>query len=102
MTQPIKNMALEELLEMEKTIQQQIAQQRDARRKDILNQIADLVRQYNLTYDEVVKTIRGSAKRGKAPAMYRNPANPRQTWSGKGNPPQWFKQAPNPNLLRID
>jgi len=26
----------------------------------------------------------------KLPAKYRNPANPEQTWSGKGRPPEWF------------
>jgi len=102
MTKPdLQNMDLEELLKMEQTVQAQIARKRDAKRKEILQQISDLVRQYNLTYDEVVRSIRNTAKRGKAPAMYRNPTNPRQTWSGKGNPPQWYKQAPDPEALRI-
>lgn len=101
MTNNTKNMSLEELLALERTVQEQISKQRDAKRKEVLGQISDLVYQYGLTYDEVVRAIRNTAKRGKAPAMYRNPANPRQTWSGKGVAPQWFKQAPDPEALRI-
>lgn len=96
-----KNMSLEELLALERTVQEQISKQRDAKRKEVLSQISELVHQYGLTYDEVVRAIRNTAKRGKAPAMYRNPANPRQTWSGKGVPPQWFKQVSDPETLRI-
>jgi len=29
----------------------------------------------------------------KRPAAYRNPANPAETWSGRGEPPEWFKLA---------
>lgn len=102
MSQNPKSMDLEELLALERTVQEQIAKQREAKRKEVLTQIGDLVRQYGLTYDEVVRSIRSTAKRGKAPAMYRNPANPRQTWSGKGTAPVWFKQASDPEALRID
>ncbi|MDH3211127.1 MAG: H-NS histone family protein [Myxococcales bacterium] len=26
-------------------------------------------------------------------ALYRNPVNPAETWSGRGQQPRWFKQA---------
>lgn len=29
----------------------------------------------------------------KAPAKYKNPADPAKTWTGKGRQPQWFKDA---------
>lgn len=28
-----------------------------------------------------------------SPPKYRNPANPEQTWTGKGRQPEWFKSA---------
>lgn len=28
-----------------------------------------------------------------SPPKYRNPANPEQTWTGKGRQPEWFKTA---------
>lgn len=36
---------------------------------------------------------RPAAKRGKVPPKYRNPAEPSQTWSGRGKRPNWFKAA---------
>jgi len=36
---------------------------------------------------------KGAAKASKSPAKYHNPANPSQTWSGRGRQPQWFKDA---------
>ncbi|MGC9370481.1 MAG: H-NS family nucleoid-associated regulatory protein [Paracoccaceae bacterium] len=35
----------------------------------------------------------GAKKKAKAPARYRNPADPSQTWSGRGRQPGWIKQA---------
>ncbi|HMM57578.1 MAG: H-NS histone family protein [Proteobacteria bacterium] len=32
-------------------------------------------------------------KRGKAAPKYRNPADPAQTWSGRGKRPRWFNAA---------
>lgn len=32
-------------------------------------------------------------KAGKDDVKYRNPANPDQTWSGRGKRPNWFKEA---------
>ena len=38
---------------------------------------------------------RGTAKSAKSvnPPKYRNPANPSQTWTGKGRRPEWIKAA---------
>lgn len=32
---------------------------------------------------------------------FRNPANPEQTWTGRGKKPGWLKQAADPEALRI-
>ena len=34
-----------------------------------------------------------SGPKTKAPARYKNPADPDQTWTGKGRQPNWFKAA---------
>lgn len=34
-----------------------------------------------------------SARKPKAAAKYKNPADPTQTWSGRGRKPGWFKEA---------
>lgn len=35
----------------------------------------------------------GGGKGERAPVKYQNPANPSQTWSGRGKRPGWFKDA---------
>ena len=39
-------------------------------------------------------TLIGSTRkrRERTPAKYRNPDNPRQTWTGKGRQPVWLKE----------
>lgn len=34
-----------------------------------------------------------AAKKAPLPPKYKNPANPAQTWSGRGRRPEWFKAA---------
>ena len=35
----------------------------------------------------------GKTNKSKSPAKYRNPADPTQTWSGRGRQPGWIKEA---------
>lgn len=96
-----KDLSLEEMLKKQKELEAFIAKRMEMKKKEVLNQIKELVRQHDLTYDEVVAVIRTQTVRGKAPAIYRNPENPRQTWSGKGDPPAWYVTAKDKEALRI-
>lgn len=98
----VENLPLDKLLALQQTVSSALEKQREQKKKEVLGQIQELVRQYDLPFDDVIRAIRGHAKRGKAPALYRNPDNPRQTWSGKGEPPVWFRNAKNPQDLRIE
>ena len=96
-----KNLSVDELLTMQNKLKEQLTKSLDSKRKEALSQIQELVTKYDLSFDEVVKAIRVTAKRGKAPALYRNPDKPRQTWSGKGDAPDWYSKAPNKEALKI-
>ena len=98
----VVNMPLDKLLELQQTVSSAVDKQREQKKREVLGQIQELVRQYDLPFDDVIRAIRGHAKRGKAPALYRNPDNPRQTWSGKGAAPGWFTKAKDPSALRIE
>lgn len=97
----MRNASLEELQEMQGKLTTFIERRMSVRKQEALDKIKHLTVEYELSYDEVVAAIRTSTKRGKAPPIYRNPENPRQTWSGKGDPPDWFKNHPKPESLRI-
>jgi DNA-binding protein H-NS len=50
-----------------------------------------LLKSEGYTFAEVYGARRG--KRGKVAPKYRNPANPAETWSGRGKRPRWFSAA---------
>lgn len=102
MQQPdVQNMSLDDLMALQKTVSRTIEKAKSAKKQEALDQVRKLVQQYELSYEEVTSVVRAIAKRGKAPALYRNPTNPRQTWSGKGMAPEWFKKVKDPESLRI-
>ena len=97
----MKNASLEELQEMQNKLSKFIDRRLQSRKQEALDKIRALAQEYDLTYDEVVAAVRTATKRGKAPAIYRNPDNARQTWSGKGEAPDWLKKHKDPEKLRI-
>lgn len=44
------------------------------------------------TVETVKRKTKAAPKKASAP-KYRNPAEPEQTWTGKGRQPEWFKAA---------
>lgn len=55
-----------------------------------------LVKAEGFGLDEVLGRSGGAARgkaRGKVKPKYRNPADPTQTWSGRGKRPRWFHAA---------
>lgn len=59
--------------------------------------MADIV---DMTPEEVLN-FSGRRRRSAGVPKYRNPANPEQTWTGRGKKPGWLKQAADPEALRI-
>jgi len=73
----------------------------------VLSKIVQLAKEAGLTADDIVKALGAgkTAKAGKAPRVakkgglagkkvapkYRNPANPEQTWTGRGVSPSWVQ-----------
>ncbi len=69
-----------------------------ARKRDLdaaRTQIQEIARSVGLSVHEIAgaKTKGNIVKEQKAPlaAVYRNPANSSQQWSGRGRPPAWVK-----------
>lgn len=101
-TNPIKpDPTIEELEQQQKAIADQIRQRQELNRKLAMDAIYKMIQDNKLDAREVADMINANARRKKAPAMYRSPTNPRQTWSGQGQPPHWFVEAPDKSKLRI-
>jgi DNA-binding protein H-NS len=100
-TDPFKEMSLEQLAEAQEKLTEYLARSMQSKKREALQQIQEIVKLHSLSYEEVVSAIRTTTKRGKAVAIYRNPENIRQTWSGKGEAPNWYTNAKDKNALKI-
>ncbi len=54
-----------------------------------------LIKAEGYIFDDIFGAARGKTKRVTTPVApkFRNPANPAQTWSGRGKRPHWFNDA---------
>jgi DNA-binding protein H-NS len=59
------------------------------------DKIHALIKAEGYAFEDIFGSTRGKAKRtgSPVPPKYRNPANPEQTWSGRGKRPHWFNDA---------
>ncbi|MDX2298920.1 MAG: H-NS histone family protein [Xanthomonadaceae bacterium] len=63
---------------------------------DVRRQLTTAAKDAGYTIDELFGTgsRKASSRTGtKVPPKYRNPANPDQTWTGRGKRPRWFNEA---------
>ncbi|NCT66828.1 MAG: H-NS histone family protein [Rhodanobacteraceae bacterium] len=82
---------LSDLIARAKTRQEELVKDKAAKLRDKINA---MVKAEGFGLDEVLGRGTARAKaRGKAKPKYRNPADPTQTWSGRGKRPRWFNAA---------
>lgn len=67
----------------------------DLRRKAEARTAAEAIaREHGFNLADLLGAEKAGKKKGqKNPAKYRNPANPAQTWTGRGRQPAWIKEA---------
>lgn len=82
---------LNDLISKAQLRQDEMRKEKVAKLREKIN---NLIKTEGYTFEDVFGTAR-KAKRsgGKVPPKYRNPANPTQTWSGRGKRPHWFNDA---------
>jgi DNA-binding protein H-NS len=83
---------LSDLIARAKARQEELVKEKASKLRDKINA---LVKAEGFGLDEVLgrnSGARGKA-RGKVKPKYRNPADPNQTWSGRGKRPRWFHAA---------
>lgn len=88
----INALSLKELKDLQAQVARAIASYEDRRKKEAVAELEDRARQMGFTLAELL----GAApvrKRAPASAKYANPANPSETWSGRGRKPRWFEAA---------
>ena len=83
---------LNELISLAQVRQTELKRENIARLRD---KVLDLIKSEGYSFEEVFAAGRAKAPRatGTVPPKFRNPANPEQTWTGRGKRPHWFSDA---------
>lgn len=86
----LENMSRDELKTLIKDAEKALKSV-DARRKAEAKRAAeDALREFGYSLDDIVS---GDGKGSKGVAKYANPADPTQTWTGRGRKPNWVLDA---------
>lgn len=94
----LEAMSLNELRDLQKRVAAAIATYEDRQKKAALAEVEELLRQrgYSLADITALPQRRAKAPRRAARAAaktYVNPADPSETWGGRGRRPRWFREA---------
>ncbi len=96
----LQQLSLDELHELQVSVEDEIALRRDAERNMLLEEIAALAKVRGFLLQELLQPLIDMAgirlscptKRArKAPIKFRHPDHPELVWSGRGKTPQWVK-----------
>jgi len=88
----IASLSIAELQELTKKIEQRLKQLHRAERTRILSQMEELAAGAGMNPEEVAAHFTNAKKAKKAGTpKYRNPADPTQTWTGRGRKPRWLE-----------
>jgi DNA-binding protein H-NS len=85
-------LSLKELKDLQAQVARAIGTYEDRRRKEALAELEEKAREMGFSLSELTGAP-VSRKRAAAAAKFANPANPAETWSGRGRKPRWFAEA---------
>ena len=86
----IENLSLPELKSLQNDVAIAIADFKKRKRAEALAEVKAVAQAKGFSLDELLGTASTKSKRGPVPAKYADPANPDNTWSGRGRKPKWL------------
>jgi DNA-binding protein H-NS len=86
----LKSMSVAKLQDLREKVDAAIAEKVTARRHELEAELSGLAR---IDGRRVTKPGPRRGRRGPVAPKYRNPADPSQTWAGRGLRPRWLKAA---------
>jgi DNA-binding protein H-NS len=87
----LESMSLDELKKLARDVEKAIASFEDRKRKEARKAMEQVAREFGLSVEDVVGGSKSASRTAKSAPKYRNPANPKETWSGRGRQPGWYK-----------
>ena len=86
----LNNLSLEELKSLQNDVAVALYNFEKRKKADALAEIKSLARAKGFSLDELLSDGKAKVKRAPAVAKYADPANPDNTWSGRGRKPKWL------------
>lgn len=87
----LDSMSRDELLTLKQDLDRALATHDERKKAEARAAAEKAARDHGFSLDDLLVAQKKSGK--KNPAKYRNPEDPRQTWSGRGRQPGWIKTA---------
>lgn len=88
----IDNLSLKELKDLQSKVAKAISGYEDRQKKDALAKLEEKAREMGFSLAELTG-VSGKKKRSVSAPKYANPANPADTWTGRGRKPKWMLDA---------
>lgn len=89
----LENMSLEELQAHQREVEATIKGYEKKRRAECLAEMKAVAQKHGFAFEDFTGGKSASKAGSKGVAKYANPANPAQTWTGRGRQPNWIKSA---------
>jgi DNA-binding protein H-NS len=86
----VKNLSADELKKLVTRAEEALRERSQERVMELRREAEDLAAELNTTVADLFGIEGGKRTGKKLPAKYMNPANPKQTWSGRGKRPNWL------------
>ena len=86
----VNSMSRNDLLKLKSDIEKALANLEVKHKADAKKALEEAAKKFGFTVDELVGKAKG-APRSKGAPKFKNPADPKQTWSGRGRQPAWIK-----------
>lgn len=89
----LNSLSLKELKDLQSQVARAISSFEDRRKKEALAELEDAARRMGFTLSELTASAPQRKSRTVAAPKYANPANPSETWTGRGRKPKWMEAA---------
>lgn len=89
----LSNYSLDDLQKLIVDAETALEKRQREKRAEVVAQMRKLAASVGIDFEIVAGETRKRGTRSSAAPKYRNPADPSQTWNGRGPKPKWFKAA---------
>ena len=88
----IDALSLNELKALRSKVDRAIVTYEERKKKEAYAELDEIARKMGYPLAEILSMVEAKPRKTVA-AKYANPANPAETWSGRGRKPRWFEAA---------